>query len=60
MEFARYSIEYHYIRNYLHTMRTFDGVKTKDASQHIPSYAKAIVEKYNKAGDVDKLLKVEK
>jgi len=60
MEFARYSIEYHYIRNYLHTMRTFDGDKRKDASQHIPSYAKAIVEKYNKAGDVDKLLKVEK
>ena len=32
----------------------------KKTSQHVPSYAKAIVEKYNHAGDVDKLLKAKK
>lgn len=53
LEFAKYSIEYHYIRNYLYVMRHW-GAR---ADRHIPSYAKRIVQRYDaKDGAVSKRL----
>ncbi|BBG92615.1 coenzyme F420 hydrogenase family / dehydrogenase, beta subunit family [Prunus dulcis] len=43
LEFARYSLDYHTIRNYL-------------ADQHMPSYAKKIVDTYNKNGEINRIL----
>ncbi|XP_039134768.1 7-hydroxymethyl chlorophyll a reductase, chloroplastic [Dioscorea cayenensis subsp. rotundata] len=53
LEFARYSLDYHTIRNYLYVMRKWG--KTR-ADRHIPSYAKKIVESYNESGVVDQML----
>ena len=49
LEFARYSIDYHYIRNQLFCD---DRMGTR-ATRHVPSYARAICEPY--ADDVEKL-----
>ncbi|CAL2225469.1 unnamed protein product [Prunus armeniaca] len=43
LEFACYSLDYHTIRNYL-------------ADQHMPSYAKKIVDTYNKNGEINRIL----
>ena len=43
LEFARYSIDYHYIRNWLY-VRSKWGVER--AEQHIPTYAKRIIGGY--------------
>jgi len=53
LEFARYSIDYHFVRNYLHVQRTFDRAR---AEQHIPTFAKVIVQRCNSDGLVDGLL----
>ncbi|GAB2211008.1 hypothetical protein Droror1_Dr00016298 [Drosera rotundifolia] len=53
LEFARYSLDYHTIRNYLHVNRAWG---TQRASRHLPSYAKKIVEMYNQNGEIDKML----
>ncbi|XP_050372280.1 7-hydroxymethyl chlorophyll a reductase, chloroplastic [Argentina anserina] len=53
LEFARYSLDYHTIRNYLHVNRTWGKER---ADRHMPSYAKKIVDMYNKNGEIDKLL----
>lgn len=55
LEFARYSIDYHFLRNYLYVMRNWDG---KKADMHIPSYVKYIVDEYDKdgGGQITKLL----
>ncbi|CAA6662560.1 unnamed protein product [Spirodela intermedia] len=53
LEFARYSLDYHTIRNYLHVYR-FWGKQRAD--RHMPSYAKKIVEAYNVNGEVDRIL----
>lgn len=45
LEFAKYSLDYHTIRNYLYVMRTFPA---QQAEKHVPSYARRIVEKYDK------------
>lgn len=50
LEFGRYSLDYHYIRNYIHVKRNWDP---KKADQHIPSFAKKLVDMYNKSGSVD-------
>jgi 7-hydroxymethyl chlorophyll a reductase len=57
LEFAKYSIEYHYIRNYLYVMRNWSPSR---ASQHIPSFVKAIVRKYNAGGEIDARLRLPK
>ena len=44
LEFARYSLDYHVIRNYIHVVRHW-GVER--AERHIPEYAKRIVKKYD-------------
>ena len=49
LEFARYSIEYHTIRNALHTMRAFPPER---AAAHIPPYAAKLVDAYDKGGAI--------
>ncbi|KAM7253183.1 hypothetical protein ACFE04_008876 [Oxalis oulophora] len=53
LEFARYSLDYHTIRNYLYVHRTWGKER---AERHIPSYAKKIVEMYNKNGQIDQIM----
>ncbi|KAM0851238.1 hypothetical protein ACQ4PT_052568 [Festuca glaucescens] len=54
LEFGRYSLDYHTIRNYLYVKRAWGSAR---AEQHMPSYAKKIVEAYNKDGRIDSMLK---
>eukprot|EP00850_Spirogloea_muscicola_P006929 SM000034S12683 [mRNA] locus=s34:152784:158306:- [translate_table: standard] len=53
LEFGRYSIDYHFIRNYLYVHRTWGDER---ADEHIPSYAKKLVSLYNRDGEVDDIL----
>ncbi|XP_019094995.1 PREDICTED: 7-hydroxymethyl chlorophyll a reductase, chloroplastic [Camelina sativa] len=53
LEFARYSLDYHTIRNYLYVNRKWGKQR---ANRHMPSYAKKIVEMYNKNGQIDQML----
>lgn len=57
LEFARYSLDYHTIRNYLYVNRTW-GKQRVD--RHIPSYAKKLVDAYNQNGVIDQMLTREK
>ncbi|KAH9619659.1 hypothetical protein KSS87_003841 [Heliosperma pusillum] len=56
LEFARYSLDYHTIRNYLYVNRTWG---TQKAIKHMPSYARKLVEAYNRNGEIDKMLSSE-
>jgi 7-hydroxymethyl chlorophyll a reductase len=51
MEFAKYSIDYHYIRNFLSVQRNWPK---KRAEMHIPEFAKRIVAEYDGNGQVTK------
>ncbi|CAL9085291.1 unnamed protein product [Musa textilis] len=53
LEFGRYSLDYHTIRNYLYVHRQWGKQR---AERHIPSYAKKIVESYNEDGQIDEML----
>ncbi|CAJ1967894.1 unnamed protein product [Sphenostylis stenocarpa] len=53
LEFARYSLDYHTIRNYLHVNRLWGKER---ADRHMPTYAKKIVEMYNQNGQIEKML----
>ncbi|OAY67430.1 7-hydroxymethyl chlorophyll a reductase, chloroplastic [Ananas comosus] len=53
LEFGRYSLDYHTIRNYLYVNRHWGKQR---ADRHIPSYAKKIVETYNEDGRIDMML----
>ncbi|KAL6901029.1 hypothetical protein ACP4OV_005705 [Aristida adscensionis] len=53
LEFARYSLDYHTIRNYLHVRRAWGEQR---AEQHIPEYAKKIVEAYDRDGRIESML----
>lgn len=53
LEFGRYSLDYHTIRNYIHVYRTWGKER---ADQHTPSYSKKIIQMYNGNGEIDKLL----
>ncbi|KAH1046830.1 hypothetical protein J1N35_037614 [Gossypium stocksii] len=57
LEFARYSLDYHTIRNYLYVNRTWGKQR---ADRHIPSYAKKLVDAYNQNGVIDQILTREK
>lgn len=47
LEFAKYSIEYHYLRNFIHVSRHWE----KDAAgKHVPDFVHKIVEKYDARG----------
>eukprot|EP00882_Tetradesmus_deserticola_P004812 GHRQ01005071.1.p1 GENE.GHRQ01005071.1~~GHRQ01005071.1.p1 ORF type:complete len:466 (+),score=194.94 GHRQ01005071.1:243-1640(+) len=56
LEFAKYSIDYHYIRNWLYVNRHMGAAR---AAQHTPSFAKAIVQQYDGKGEVAARLKLE-
>jgi 7-hydroxymethyl chlorophyll a reductase len=49
LEFARYSIDYHTVRNALYTARTFPAAQ---AAAHVPPYAVKIVDAYDKGGAI--------
>lgn len=49
LEFAKYSIEYHYIRNYIHVMRHWGAQR---AMRHVPGFAKSIVQEYDEHGKI--------
>ncbi|KAK9288510.1 hypothetical protein L1049_016969 [Liquidambar formosana] len=53
LEFARYSLDYHTIRNYLYVNRTWGKER---ADRHMPSYAKKIVDMYDKNGEISQML----
>ncbi|KAG1361446.1 7-hydroxymethyl chlorophyll a reductase, chloroplastic [Cocos nucifera] len=53
LEFARYSLDYHTIRNYLYVNRQWGKQR---ADRHVPSYAKRIVETYNTDGRINMML----
>lgn len=48
INFARYSIDYHLLRNYLHVL---DAWGDKRANASLPKYATEIVEKYLSTDD---------
>lgn len=50
LEFARYSLDYHTIRNYIYVQRAFPP---QQAAKHVPAYARRIVEQYDKARATD-------
>ncbi|CAL9153232.1 unnamed protein product, partial [Musa hybrid cultivar] len=54
LEFGRYSLDYHTIRNYLYVHRQWG--KQSRAERHVPSYAKKIVESYNEDGQIYEML----
>eukprot|EP00879_Flechtneria_rotunda_P014646 GHRR01015305.1.p1 GENE.GHRR01015305.1~~GHRR01015305.1.p1 ORF type:complete len:238 (+),score=88.27 GHRR01015305.1:614-1327(+) len=56
LEFAKYSIDYHYIRNWLYVHRHMGSAR---AAHHIPLFAKQIVQQYDTKGEVVARLKLE-
>eukprot|EP00667_Euglena_gracilis_P026343 EG_transcript_31642 len=53
LEFGRYSIDYHYLRNWLYAVRVMGRAQ---AERHTPAFAKAIIASYNTNGELDRLL----
>ncbi|XP_058095030.1 7-hydroxymethyl chlorophyll a reductase, chloroplastic [Magnolia sinica] len=53
LEFARYSLDYHTIRNYLYVHRHWGKQR---ADEHMPSYARKIVDLYNENGEINRML----
>lgn len=49
LEFGKYSLDYHTIRNWLYVQR---HMPPEQAARHVPKYAKAVVEQYDKGGEV--------
>jgi hypothetical protein len=56
-EFARYSIDYHYIRNFIQVQRNW---KASRAAEHIPEFAKRIVAEYDTDGAITKRVQMTK
>ncbi|KAI9073645.1 hypothetical protein K1719_044388 [Acacia pycnantha] len=52
LEFGRYSLDYHTIRNYLYVNRAWG----KESDRHMPTYAKKLVDLYNQNGKIDEML----
>ena len=48
LEFAKYSIDYHYCRNFIHVQRHW---KKGAGDKHIPEFAKKIVDEYDKSSN---------
>ncbi|KAG1671060.1 hypothetical protein FOA52_000731 [Chlamydomonas sp. UWO 241] len=57
LEFGKYSIDYHYIRNYLYVNR---NMGTTRADQHVPSFAKKIMAQYDTKGEISARLALPK
>ncbi|KAI7836528.1 hypothetical protein COHA_009628 [Chlorella ohadii] len=49
LEFAKYSIDYHYLRNFIHVSRHWGPTR---AAQHVPEFARRIVAEYDQQGAV--------
>jgi len=54
-EFGMYSLDYHTIRNYIYVSRVWGA---KRAEEHVPEYAKKVVEEYDADGAVSARLKL--
>lgn len=52
LDFARYSIDYHYLRNYLYAKAAWGPER---AARQTPKFVKELVESYNERGWVTKL-----
>ena len=55
-EFGMYSLDYHTVRNFLYVKRHFGS--DARANQHVPGYARRIVDEYNENGAVDARLAI--
>eukprot|EP01025_Chloroclados_australasicus_P033371 TRINITY_DN34023_c0_g1_i6.p4 TRINITY_DN34023_c0_g1~~TRINITY_DN34023_c0_g1_i6.p4 ORF type:complete len:158 (-),score=19.94 TRINITY_DN34023_c0_g1_i6:251-724(-) len=51
IDFAKYSIEYHYLRNYIYVMKKWSN---SAANRHIPSYVWKMIDKYDNEGEISK------
>ena len=51
-----YSLDYHTVRNFLYVKRHFGS--DERANSHVPSYARRVVDEYNKNGAVDARLAI--
>lgn len=49
LEFGRYSLDYHTLRNYLYVQRHMGPER---AARHVPGFAKQVVAEYDKQGGV--------
>jgi hypothetical protein len=49
LEFGRYSIDYHYIRNFLYVTRNWPAAR---ASEHVPEFARRLVAMYDRDGAI--------
>jgi len=57
LEFARYSLDYHIIRNYIQVSRNWPPER---AAQHIPAFVRKVVDAYDSDGAVSARLKIKK
>ena len=57
-EFGMYSLDYHTVRNFLYVKRHFGS--DERANQHVPEYARRVVDEYNESGAVDARLAITK
>lgn len=55
LEFAKYSIDYHYLRNWLYVNRNWPQSR---AQQHVPEFARRILKEYDDKGAVSARLKM--
>ena len=55
LAFAKYSIDYHYLRNWLYVQRHMGGAR---AERHVPEFAKKILAEYDDKGEVSGRLKL--
>jgi 7-hydroxymethyl chlorophyll a reductase len=53
LEFGRYSLDYHYLRNWLYCVR---NMGREQAERHTPDFVKRIVASYNTNGELDRML----
>ena len=49
LEFGRYSLDYHTLRNYLYVQRHMDPER---AAKHVPGFAKRVVAEYDAQGGI--------
>lgn len=50
LEFGRYSIDYHFIRNWIYVNRHMGAQR---AQRHTPQFAKRLIAMYNSKGEID-------
>lgn len=55
LEFARYSLDYHWIRNWIYVQRNYPAGQ---ARAHVPEYARRVVAQYDADGSISALAKL--